>query len=100
MIGLTRDNRRLLCLACDGKPGSSGYVLEDAARVLQQAGAYNALLIDEGADAFQYLRAADGNLMAPIPLKRGRGRIRATFIVACAKEHRGDGPEEDALAPA
>jgi hypothetical protein len=80
MIGLSPDNRRVLCLACTGRPGVNGYVLEDAAEILLRAGAWNALLIDEGADIFQKVRLDDGQLRDMVP--RIRKRLRATFIFA------------------
>ena len=80
MIGLTPENRRILCLACGGFPGKSGYPLEDAAERLLEAGAHNALLIDEGADVFQMAAEGDGQLRETLPGKRRR--IRAAFIFA------------------
>ena len=80
MIGLTPENRRILCLACSGFPGKSGYLLEEAAERLLEAGAHNALLIDEGADVFQMVAEGDGQLRETLPGKRRR--IRATFIFA------------------
>ncbi len=80
MIGLTPDNRRILCLACTGMPGRTGYTLERAAETLLRAGAWNALLIDEGADVFQRVRWNDGTLTDMVP--RFRNRLRATFVFA------------------
>jgi hypothetical protein len=80
MVGLSQDNTRLLCLACKGVPGQTGYTLEEAAEVLLQAGAWNALLIDEGLDVFQFMRGADGELR-PI-IEPRRNRLRASFIMA------------------
>ncbi len=79
MIGITRDNKRLLCLACKGVPGRTGYTLEQAAEILLRAGAWNALLIDEGDDVFQRVRL-EGKFVDLIPPKRDR--LRATFIFA------------------
>jgi hypothetical protein len=80
MIGLSSDNRRILCLACTGKPGKIGYTLEQAAEVLLRAGAHNALLMDEGKDVFQKVRWEDGRLISMIP--PARHRLRAVFIIA------------------
>lgn len=80
MIGLSSNNRKLLLLACTGKPGKSGYILEEAAKILKQAGAWDALLVDEGADVFQFVRRDDGVLKPMVPSKRRR--LRATFIIA------------------
>lgn len=80
MVGLSPDNRRILCLACTGKPGVTGYHLEQAAEILLRAGAWNALLMDEGADVFQRLRRDDGQMADTVP--RLRQRVRATFIFA------------------
>ncbi len=81
MIGLSADNRRILCLACtvDWQRGA-GYILEDAAELLLQAGAHNALLIDEGADVFQKVLQGDGDLRDMVECNRRR--LRATFIFA------------------
>jgi hypothetical protein len=80
MIGLSLDNRQILCLACTGRPGGGGHALEDAAEILLQAGARAALLVDEGADVFQKVRWGDGPLTDMVP--RLRRRVRATFIFA------------------
>lgn len=81
MIGLSSDNRRILCLACTGQPGKTGYTLEEAAKHLLRAGAWNALLIDEGNDVFQKVRwKKDGELVDIVQPRRHR--LRATFIVA------------------
>jgi hypothetical protein len=82
MIGLTRDRSRIICLAINGNPGRlrKGRILEKAAEyLLTEFQAYNALLIDEGADVFQYV-LVDGHLKEMV--KRYRNRIRATFIMA------------------
>jgi Phosphodiester glycosidase len=81
MIGLSEDKRRVLCLACSGKAGKTGYTLEQAAELLLQAGAHNALLIDEGEDVFQTVRDVSGRLIDVIAPKRRR--VRATFVFAC-----------------
>lgn len=83
MIGLTQDNTRLLCLAAKGVPGQTGYTLEEAAKILLQAGAWNALLIDEGLDVFQFMRKEDGQLH-PI-IEPRRRRLRATFTMGVPK---------------
>jgi hypothetical protein len=80
MIGLGPDNRRMLCLACTGWPGRTGYTLEQAADILLRAGARDALLMDEGADVFQKVKWGDGPFMDMV--RRIRRRVRATFIFA------------------
>jgi hypothetical protein len=80
MIGLGPDHRRIFALACGGFPGKTGYTLEEAADLLRQAGAWNALLIDEGADVFQRVRWDGGPLIDLVP--RLRRRLRSTFIFA------------------
>jgi hypothetical protein len=80
MVGLSEDNNRLLCLACTGRPGRVGYKLEEAAQILLGAGAWNALLMDEGADVFQLMLTADGQLTPMVSSERRR--LRATFIMA------------------
>lgn len=87
MIGLSLDSRRIFCLACTGKPGVSGYVLEEAAEILLRAGAWNALLIDEGADVFQKIRFDDNELRDLVP--RLRRRLRATFVFARPRQGLG-----------
>lgn len=95
MIGLSRENDKILCLACEGVPGVTGHILENAANKLICAGAYNGLLIDEGADVFQMAllglsgpkaKVAGGgpDLDITVPLKRTR--LRATFIFARRKQ--------------
>jgi hypothetical protein len=84
MIGLSPDNRRILCLACNGRPGVTGYTVEQAAEILRSAGAWNALLIDEGADVFQRVRDAGGRLTDMVD--RLRRRLRGTFIFATRRE--------------
>jgi hypothetical protein len=80
MIGLSKDNRRILSLACTGRPGKTGYTLEQAAGILLEAGAHNALLIDEGGDVFQKVKPDVGQLIDAVP--RLRQRVRASFIFA------------------
>jgi len=91
MVGLD-DVGRVLCLACQGNPREGqGHSLAAAARRLRDAGARNALLIDEGFDAFQAvllggaypkMRVAGGGpeLDEIVPLRRTR--LRATFLFA------------------
>jgi hypothetical protein len=84
MLGLSSDNRRILCLACTAsRDPDTGYILEDAAQQLLQAGAHNALLIDEGGDVFQTIWEAGGPREN---VNRSRGRLRATFIFARREE--------------
>jgi hypothetical protein len=90
MIGLTPDNRKILCLACAGAPGGRGYKLEEAAELLIKAGAWNALLMDEGADVFQKFRNAAGNVVDMVP--RIRNRLRATFVFARPRSGLGCAP--------
>jgi hypothetical protein len=78
MIGLTRDRHKILCLATKGWPGRTGFRLEEAAEMLRDAGAWDALLIDEGADTFHSLRDPDGQWRDLV--KRDRGRMRAVFL--------------------
>ncbi len=100
MIGLNKENNRIICLACDGIPGGDGYILNEAAEKLREVGVYNALVMDEGFDVFQmaelgigYLRkqkVATGNeLDVLVPRQKigsncplNRTRLRATFIFA------------------
>jgi len=77
IIGLSSDNRRLICLACTGQAGRTGYTLEDAAHFILQAGARNALLMDEGYDVFQRVRW-DTELTDMVPLNRRR--LRSVFF--------------------
>jgi hypothetical protein len=78
MIGLSSDNRRILCLACAGQAGHTGYTLEQAANFILQAGARNALLIDEGNDVFQRVLWDGAKMTDMVPLKRRR--LRSLFI--------------------
>jgi hypothetical protein len=87
MVGLSADNRRILCLACTGRPGVTGYTLEQAAEILLRAGASSALLMDEGADVFQKLRRDDGEMVDMVP--RLRRRLRSTFIFARPRHGHG-----------
>ena len=93
MIGLNAEKDAILSLACQGdpRPGKrKGYVLEEAVEKLREAGAENALLIDEGADVFQIAPPSNGkqvkvaggstDLHAILPLLRTR--LRATLIFA------------------
>lgn len=86
IIGLDREGN-ILTFACNGNPGQVGYppygtTLEEAAELLIQMGAINALLIDEGADVFQkaYIPQTGNELGELIPVKRGQ--LRAVFIFA------------------
>jgi len=92
MIGLDKERKEILCLACEGKPGVEGYTLEQAAEELLRRGAYNALLIDEGRDVFQkvQLDGPGAPLRVTIPLKRRR--LRATFIFARKVEKKDEKP--------
>ncbi|MBI3800882.1 MAG: hypothetical protein HY268_28395 [Deltaproteobacteria bacterium] len=95
IIGLNKTNDKILALACEGNPATrTGHILEEAARKLKEAGAPNALLVDEGADVFQTallghnlpkVKVAGGGpeLDMTVPLKRTR--LRATFIFARKK---------------
>jgi hypothetical protein len=78
MIGLDADGRKMLWLASRGTPTIDGFTIEEAAEQLRAAGAWNALLIDEGFDVMQAVRW-DGNLTEMV--RRRRQRMRATFIV-------------------
>ena len=100
MIGLNQECDKLLCLASRGYPGKRlGHVLESAAGKMVVAGAYDALLMDEGDDVFQIAalggpgaaaRVAGGAapLDMTVPLLADeirRTRLRATFIFARRK---------------
>jgi hypothetical protein len=79
MLGLTKDKSRLLSLACSGFPGETGFTLEEAANKFLDAGAWDALLIDEGVDVFHRIR--DGSdFVEPVPLRRTR--LRSVFLFA------------------
>lgn len=80
MVGLSEDRKLLLCLACTGTPGGTGYTLEEAAHIFLKAGAWDALLVDEGADVFQLMINEDGQLVPTIT--SNRRRLRACFIMA------------------
>ena len=91
MIGLPNNGDSILSLACEGKPGGSGYVLRSAAKHLMKAGACDALLIDEGQDVFQAAllghsgpkrTVAGGGPGLDHPVELRRTRLRATFIFA------------------
>jgi len=92
MIGLSRDRRKLVCLATKGMPGRTGYRLEEAAELLRGAGAWDALLIDEGADTFHSLW--NGREWRDL-VKRDRSRMRAVFLFAATEKDWGpnSGPE-------
>jgi hypothetical protein len=80
MLGLTQDHTQLLSAAFDADPKiGSGFVLEDAAAILRDYGAWDALLVDEGADVFQLVDHGSGDLDRILDLKRTR--LRAVFIV-------------------
>jgi hypothetical protein len=93
MIGLTKDGDSTLCLACEGDPHANrGHILASAAQRLIDAGAWNAVLIDEGADMFQAALLKGGGgppLQATIPLKRTR--LRATFVFGRRRASEGGG---------
>jgi hypothetical protein len=80
ILGLSKDNRRIYSLVCKGRPGETGYIIEDAAKLLKDVGAWNALLIDEGGDTFQKVIGDDGKLHDKV--LRERQRLRAFFIFA------------------
>jgi len=109
MIGLPEDGKKIICLACQGKgDGKTGFKLEDAARELINCGVYNALLMDEGEDAFQvadlghklpmiYTYNGEGsedlklNILVPkienqTDNQLNRNRLRATLIFARKKD--------------
>lgn len=78
MIGLDADGDKMLWLAARGTPAIDGFTIEEAAEQLRAAGAWNALLIDEGFDVMQ---AVKWNGALTEMVKRHRRRMRATFIV-------------------
>lgn len=96
MIGLTRGNDKILCLACEGDPATrTGHVLEEAASKLRAAGAHNAFLMDEGADVFQLAllglsgpkaTVAGGGPTLDITVSLKRTRLRAMFLFARRKQ--------------
>lgn len=98
MIGLNEQKNKILSLACEGCPlpgNRSGYVLEEAVEELRQAGAENALLIDEGADVFQIallggngtkVQVGRNNLNLDVVIPLLRRRLRATLIFARKKQ--------------
>ena len=79
MLGLTKDKSRLLSLACSGFPGETGFTLEEAANKFLDAGAWDALLIDEGVDVFHRIREGS-EFVEPVPLRRTR--LRSIFLFA------------------
>jgi hypothetical protein len=85
MIGLSEDKNRLICLACTGKPGAVGYRVEEAADILLRAGAWDALLVDEGLDVFQLMLTENGQLTPMVA--SDRRRLRACFVMA--RQRRG-----------
>ena len=94
MIGLNATKDKIFSLACEGCPIPSrraGYVLEEAVSQLREAGAENALLIDEGADVFQIallglngekVQVAGGGSDLDVIVPLLRTRLRATLIFA------------------
>jgi hypothetical protein len=82
MIGLSADKRRIISLACTGRAGQTGYVLEEAAELLLRAGATNALLIDEGNDVLQKVQWSGADLVDMVPSQRRR--LRSMIIFARA----------------
>jgi hypothetical protein len=88
-----RRSNKLILMAVSGRSGQRGLDLRVAVEKLRtQAEAYNALLIDEGDDVFQYANGSfrvqqyvDEKSGAP---KEGRDRLRAAFILA-NREPRG-----------
>lgn len=113
IIGLTEPDenepRKVLALACDAHRGALGqpsfHKLEDAVEILRTQGAYNALLVDEGQDVFQFADIDTGrNILQPagvaastlptrsvaggidlsvtVPADFKRTRLRAVFVFA------------------
>jgi hypothetical protein len=103
MIGLTEKNDKVLCLACEGDPARhQKYTIEAAAGKLQEVGAHDALLMDEGVDVFQAAllgltgpkaKVASGppdlDITVPLDLTRPRTRLRATFLFVREKAKEG-----------
>jgi hypothetical protein len=85
MIGVDRKQERILCLACNGHQGRTGYTLEEAVNLFidqtrsQGIEIWSALLMDEGNDVFQKA-FLDRELKVTVPLRRPQ--LRASFIVA------------------
>ncbi len=77
MLGLSKDNTRVYCLAATAVVSETGFQLEKAAEQLRDAGAWNALVIDEGFDVFQRI-LEDDRFVEPVKLKRNR--LRAVFV--------------------
>jgi hypothetical protein len=88
MIGLTKDRSQILCLACTADHRTrQGYTLTQAAEILLENGAHDALLIDEGQDVFQSVWwQGYGDPEHPLDpderVLRSRKQLRSTFIIA------------------
>ncbi len=99
----TRDGEgrsdRLVVLAASGASGRQGLTLRTAIDKLRtQAGAYDALLIDEGLDVFQWVH---GDWLVPVPppftdpetgTTQSRDRLRTVFILATQEGNATDAP--------
>ena len=95
MIGVNQAGDKVFALACEGIPGQMGYTLEEAAKELKTAGAYQALAIDGGQDVFQKVflgmngpkaNVAGGGPPLDITVNLKRTRLRATYIFAKKKQ--------------
>ena len=100
MIGVNMATDAVLHLACEANLGAyKGYFLKEAAQILADNGAYNALLVDEGQDVFQVadlglsgskIAMADGSdldILIPVTPPTlygpfGRTRMRAKIFFA------------------
>ena len=80
ILGLSKDKRHIYSLVCRGRPGVTGYILEDAAKLLLDVGAWDALLMDQGGDTFQ--RIIGHELQLDDQVERYRQRLRAVLIFA------------------
>lgn len=83
MIGLDKGGR-LLGLVSNARAWDQvGTTIEQDAKLLQEHGTENALIFDEGADAFQTVRFAPGDaLVDTVPRFSTRFQMRAVFFFA------------------
>lgn len=103
IIGLSQDNSKIICMACEGEPGKTGFNLKDMAEEARVRGQmFNGLLMDEGYDVFQiakigmpnhYKENIGGTALDVVvpkttsnenPMKRTR--LRAVFLFSKKKE--------------
>lgn len=89
IVGLTKDQRTVVCLACTANhPRGIGWTIEEAAKYLvDQYRVHNALLIDEGMDVFQSVwpdgySNPDNPVQPKEPVGRKRSQMRSTLVFA------------------